>query len=126
MDSDHQRRAIRVATGPAFTLAFTLKGHPFRGLRIMNLSAGGCFVLLERRTARFFLPGEALEDLVLLHPDLPQAPLQATVAYVLGYAPGLEGEGQAGMGLRFEAVAPATRRALEAWVEGATAGPATT
>ena len=124
MDHRTNRQNIRVATGPGFTLSFTLSGHAFREVRIMNLSVGGCFVLLEARKARFFLPGAVLEDLVLGHPDLPKAPLLASVAYVLGYAPGEAPGGEtgdrAGLGLQFLAMNDPTRLALEAWVRAAT------
>ena len=122
MNSLTHRKDLRVATGPGFALSFTLKGHGFHDIRIMNLSAGGCFVLLEARTARFFLPGAVLEDLVLLHPDLPKAPLTAAVTYVLGYAPGGQGGDQVGLGLQFLALDAPTRLALEAWVRASTAG----
>jgi Tfp pilus assembly protein PilZ len=122
MNNQTHRKDIRVATGPGFTLSFTLKGHGFRGIRIMNLSAGGCFILLEARTARFFLPGAVLEDLVLLHPDLPKAPLTAAVAYVLGYTPGGGSSDQVGLGLQFLALDAPTRLALEAWVRASAAG----
>lgn len=125
MTSHANRRDIRVATGPGFAISFTIKGHGFRGIRIMNLSVGGCFALLEARTARFFLPGAVLEDLVLHHPELPGGPIVATVAYVLGYtpggAPGWDGADQVGMGLQFLAMDAPTRLALEAWVGAATA-----
>jgi len=125
MNDQAHRKDIRVATGPGFAISFTLNGHGFRDIRILNLSAGGCFALLDARKARFFLPGAVLEDLVLLHPALPKGPLTAAVAYVLGYAStgadAGEGSDQAGLGLQFLAVDAPTRLALEAWVEASTA-----
>lgn len=121
MTSHSNRKDIRVATGPGFAISFRISGHGFRDIRIMNLSVGGCFALLDARTARFFLPGATLEDLVLHHPDLPEGPIIATVAYVLGYSPGGEGGDQVGMGLQFLGMEASTRLALEAWVGAATA-----
>ena len=126
MNSHANRRDTRVVTGPEFTISFTLKGHAFQDIRIMNLSVGGCFALLGSRTARFFLPGATLDGLVLLHPDLPKDPISAAVAYVLGYSVGGEATDQVGMGLKFQPMDAPTRQALAAWVEAAiAAGQAT-
>ncbi|WP_257310976.1 PilZ domain-containing protein [Geothrix fuzhouensis] len=124
MNSHGNRRDTRVVTGPEFTIAFTLQGHAFQDIRIMNLSVGGCFALLGGRTARFFLPGATLDGLVLLHPDLPKGPIRAAVAYVLGYSTSGEATDQVGMGLQFLSLDAATRAALEAWLAIATAGQA--
>ncbi|WP_257306779.1 PilZ domain-containing protein [Geothrix campi] len=120
MNNHANRRDARIVTGPEFEISFTLKGHDFRDIRIMNLSVGGCFVLLGGRTARFFMPGATLDGLLLLHPELPKGPITATVAYVLGYASG-EAADQVGMGLRFEAMDAPTHQALESWVGAAAA-----
>ncbi len=124
MTSHASRRDARFLTGPEFTIAFTLQGQGFQDIRMMNLSVGGCFALLGGRMARFFLPGATLEGLVLLHPDLPKGPIRAGVAYVLGYSSAGEGTDQVGMGLQFLSMDATTRAALEAWLEGATAGQA--
>ncbi len=118
-DQDH-RRETRVVTGPEFTISFSLNGYDFREVRIMNLSVGGCFALVLGRTARFFLPGTTLDDLVLCHPDLPKHPITATVAYMLGYSASGQTEEQVGMGLQFQSLPPAAREALGAWVARAT------
>lgn len=126
MHNHAKRRNTRVITGPEFAISFTLKGHDFRDIRIMNLSMGGCFALLGARTARFFLPGATLDDLKVLHPELPLGPITATVAYVLGYGPGGEATDQVGMGLQFLSMDAPSRRALETWMEkAAAAGQAT-
>ena len=121
MNSHDHRRETRVVTGPEFTISFSLNGYDFREVRIMNLSVGGCFALVGARTARFFLPGVTLDDLVFLHPDLPQGSIRAAVTYVLGYAFGGEATDQVGMGLQFLSVDASTRQALEAWVDAAAA-----
>jgi len=121
MTSHAHPRDTRVITGPEFAISFTLNGHDFRDIRIMNLSVGGCFALLGAHTARFFLPGATLDGLVLLAPELPKGPIIATVAYLLGYFAGAEATDQVGMGLQFLSMDAATRQALEAWVEKATA-----
>jgi len=119
-DHDH-RRATRVITGPEFAISFTLKGHDFHDVRIMNLSVGGCLALLGGRTARFFLPGATLDNLVFLHPDLPKASLSATVTYLLGYSSTEAAADQVGMGLQFLSLDAPIRQALETWVGAATA-----
>jgi len=124
--NDHTKpRDTRIVTGPEFAISFTLQGHDFRDVRIMNLSVGGCFALVGARTARFFLPGVTLDNLVFLHPDLPRGSIRAAVTYVLGYALGGEATDQVGMGLQFLSVDAPTRQALETWV-GAAASPGRT
>jgi hypothetical protein len=126
MNSHANRRDTRVVTGPGFTISFTLKGHAFQDIRIMNLSVGGCFALLGGRTARFFLPGATLDGLVFHHPELPRASITATVAYVLGYAVGGEATDQVGLGLKFQSMDAPTGQALGTWVQAAiAAGQAT-
>ena len=120
MNTHDHRRDTRIVTGPEFTISFTLNGHDFREVRIMNLSVGGCLVLLGGRTARFFMPGANLDNLVLLNPALPSTPIRATVTYVLGYSPTDEVTDQVAMGLQFQALDAPTRQALETWVGAAT------
>jgi hypothetical protein len=116
-----RRDTSRILVGPEFAVSFTLKGHGFRDIRIMNLSVGGCFALVGTRNAHFFMRGAALEDLAIHHPDLPRDPIIATVAYVLGGRPGGESLDMMGVGLNFLCMEASTRRALETWVEAARA-----
>lgn len=116
-----RRDTSRILVGTGFTISFTLKGHLFRGVRITNLSVGGCFALVGARHAHCFMRGAALEDLALHHPDLPRDPIIATVAFVLGGRPGGDVTDMMGVGLNFLCMEGSTRQALEAWVGAASA-----
>lgn len=114
-----RRDTRRILVGPEFAISFTLKGHAFQDVRITNLSVGGCFALLGTRDGRLFMRGGALENLVLLHPELPKDPIIATVSYVLGGRPGGDATDMVGVGLQFLCMEASTREALEIWVKGA-------
>lgn len=122
MSSQADRRDTRrVIVGPEFGIAFTLKGHPYREVRITNLSAGGCFALVSARDARLFERGAVLEDLVLEHPELPKAPILATVSYVLGGRTGAQPLDLVGVGIQFLGMQEAARLGLDAWIDAASA-----
>lgn len=114
-----RRDTRRIAVGPEFGISFELKGHSYRDVRITNLSAGGCFAMVGARDARLFERGAVLEDLVLLHPELPKAPILASVSYVLGGRTGADPLGMVGIGIQFLGMEPAARATLGAWVDAA-------
>ena len=111
----------RVVVGPEFTISFTLKGHTYQDVRISNLSVRGCFALVGVREARLFERGAALENLVLMHPELPKAPIIAAVSYVLGGRPSADPLEMVGIGIQFLSLDETAQGALDAWVEVATA-----
>jgi hypothetical protein len=116
-----RRDTRRVLLGPEFTISFTLKGHTYTGVRLTNLSVGGCFALVGARDARLFERSSVLENLVLLHPELPKAPIIAAVSYVLGGRPGNEALEFVGVGIQFLGMDDEAQRTLGTWVEAATA-----
>ena len=116
-----RRDTRRIIVGPEFGIAFTLKGHAYKDVRITNLSAGGCFALVGARDARLFERGAVLEGLVLLPPELPKSPIIAAVSYVLGGRPGADPMEMVGIGIQFLGVDDATQAALLTWVDAATA-----
>ena len=71
-------------------------------MRITNLSAGGCFALVGARDARLFERGVVLDNLVLLHPELPKAPIIAAVSYVLGAPSTTDPMEMVGIGIQFQ------------------------
>ena len=114
-----RRDTRRIIVGPEFSISFTLKGHGYQDVRITNLSVGGCFVLVGARDARLFERGVVLENLVLMHPELPKAPIIAAVSYVLGGRPGADPLEMVGIGVQFLGVDDETQRALDVWVSAA-------
>ncbi len=114
-----QRDARRIILGPDFGISFTLKGHVFGKVGITNISTGGCSALIEQQEAWLFERGAVLEDLQLLHPDLPKTPILGEVCHVLGCRPGDEGTWQVGVGIHFLNVDCPFQKGLDAWVSGA-------
>jgi hypothetical protein len=116
-----RRDTRRIIVGPEFGISFTLKGHSYQDVRITNLSTGGCFALVGARDARLFERGAVLENLILLHTELPKAPFMAAVSYVLGGRPGAQPMEMVGIGIQFLGVAEAAQEALDTWVDAASA-----
>jgi hypothetical protein len=116
-----RRDTRRVLLGPEFTISFTLKGHDYAEVRLTNLSVGGCFALVGARDARLFERAAVLENLVLLHPELPKSPIIAAVSYVLGGRPGSEPMEFVGVGIQFLSMDDEAQRTLDTWVEAASA-----
>ena len=114
-----RRDTRRIIVGPEFAIAFTLKGHNYRDVRITNISTGGCFALVGARDGRLFERGAVLEGMVLLHPELPKAPIMATVSYVLGARSGPDPMEMIGIGIQFLGVPDAAQKALDTWVDAA-------
>jgi len=116
-----RRDTRRVIVGPEFGISFTLKGHAYTEVRITNLSLGGCFALVGARDARLFERSAVLENLVLMHPELPKAPIIAAVSYVLGGRPGHDPMEFVGVGIQFLGMDDAAQQVLDTWVDAATA-----
>jgi hypothetical protein len=114
-----RRDTRRIIVGPEFGISFTLKGHAYQDVRLTNLSAGGCFALVGARDARLFERGAALENLVLMHPELPKTPIIAAVSYVLGGRTAADPMEMVGIGVQFLGMDDATQEALEIWVSAA-------
>jgi hypothetical protein len=115
-----RRDTRRIIVGSEFGISFTLKGHGYQDIRITNLSTGGCFALVGVRDARLFERGVVLESLMLLHPELPKAPIIAVVSYVLGGGrPTGEPMERVGIGIQFLGMDDAAQWALNTWVDAA-------
>ena len=124
MSTYSDRRDTRhIIVGPEFGISFTLKGHGYQDVRITNLSVGGCFALVGARDARLFERGAVLENMVLMHPELPKAPIIAAVSYVLGGRPSADPLEMVGIGIQFLSVDDDTQRALDVWVTAASVAP---
>jgi c-di-GMP-binding flagellar brake protein YcgR len=89
MDIGERRREQRLNTAPgAYQVSFRLNDRQITRARLVNLSASGCGLEIQMTDAAALDLGVTLEDLFLLHPDLPCVPLQATVVRLLGKVPG--------------------------------------
>ncbi len=87
----NRRDAHRIILGPNFGISFTLKGQVFGEVGITNISAGGCFALIEKRDAGLFERGAVLENLLLHHPELPKTPSSRRCAMCRGADPAPNG-----------------------------------
>ncbi|GLH75016.1 hypothetical protein GETHLI_35190 [Geothrix limicola] len=119
-----RRDTRRIIVGPEFGISFILKGHAYQDVRITNLSSGGCFALVGARDARLFERGAVLEGLVLMHAELPKAPIIAAVSYVLGGRPSADPMEMVGIGIQFLGVDDTTQAAIDTWIDAATASQA--
>lgn len=112
-----RRDARRLFLGPEHTIRFLIKGHPFREVRITNVSLGGCFAMVSQRDRKLFAQGAILEQLGFDHPDLPDGPITAQVRFAIG-APTEEPDLDfLGVGISFVVLAPEIRDRLAVFLE---------
>ncbi|HEX7597078.1 MAG TPA: hypothetical protein VF518_02625, partial [Polyangia bacterium] len=114
-----RRDTQRILVGPEFGISFKLKGHDYQDVRITNLSPGGCFAMVGARDARLFERGVVLDNLTLMHPDLPKAPIIAAVSYVMGVPSTADPMEMVGIGVQFQGMDDDAQKALNAWVSAA-------
>jgi hypothetical protein len=105
-----RRSTDRASLGPDYTLRFVIKGHPFQGVRLANLSKGGCFILVPRASVSLFQAGALLEQLRFDGEGLPEALLTGAVAYA--FAPNAR-LAVVGVGIHFVQLPDEVRSALE-------------
>ncbi len=117
MDSSDERRdGRRLFLGPEHSIHFLVKGHPFRQVRITNVSLGGCFAMVGLRDQGLFAPETILEQLGFEHPDLPQGSITAQVRYAIGAQTGQPGLEFMGIGIGFTTMPPEAREGLAAFL----------
>ncbi len=117
LPSTERRDARRLFLGPEHTIRFLIKGHPFREVRITNLSLGGCFAMVSQRNRELFAQGAILEQLGFEHPDLPEGPITAQVRFAIE-APAEEPDlAFLGIGISFVVLAPEIREHLAVFLE---------
>ena len=114
MTTTERRDTRRIILGADATARFSLGGHAFQGIRITNISCGGCFLMVGKRDERLFKKDALLEQLVVEHPELPQAPVTGQVVYALGTGAG--GMDFIGIGVHFISRSPEAAQGLNAFV----------
>ncbi len=114
-----RRVGERISLGPEYTLRFVVKGHPFQGVRMANLSCGGCFLLVPRASAALFRTGTLLEQVRFEGEGLPDAQITANVAYA--FAPNAR-LAVVGVGVHFVQLSAAVERAIQDFVSRRTDG----
>lgn len=77
------RQHPRLEVGPEQTAAFAVGKMTFDGVRITNLSAKGCFLVIENQWGPLFYEGAILFDFRLEHADLPSIRISAKIMRVV-------------------------------------------
>ena len=117
MDISERRRDQRLSiTDSSYQVSFRLNDRQIAGARLVNLSASGCGLEVQMADTAALDLGGTLEDLFLLHPDLPCVPLQATVMRLLGKVPG-KTSGYVLAGAEFTQITPFIQGLIRAHVE---------
>ena len=84
-----RRRYTRMSTsGGPYEVSFQIHDRLVTAARLANISAGGCGLEIQMVDAWDLDTGSVLENLCIIHPDLPCVPLQGTVVRLLGKVPG--------------------------------------
>lgn len=114
--ANNHRRFPRVNVDEDHTARFVVGDRSVHGIVITNLSAGGCCVKVPSDLGELMAKGTSVSMLVIVHPGIPNVPLQATVCWLLGQ----QGGGSGGfnlVGLEFVNPNPKFQRTLAEYVE---------
>jgi c-di-GMP-binding flagellar brake protein YcgR len=96
-------------------VAFQIHDRLVTGARLANISAGGCGLEIQMVDAWDLDTGAVLDNLCILHPDLPCVPLQGTVVRLLGKVPG-KTSGYVLAGVEFSLITPFIQDLIEGHV----------
>lgn len=80
---DQVRKYRRISVGPDHTIQFSLGPLELKGVRITNLSAEGCFAVVQDNLGDLLREGVQLRDLCLGHEDLPYTRVPARVVHIV-------------------------------------------
>jgi len=112
-----RRREFRLSTaGGEYRVSFHFRGRHVAQARLANLSAGGCGLEIQMADAWDLEPGAELDELFLLHPDLPCVPLRGVVVRMLGKVPG-KTSGYVLAGVEFTLMTPFVRQLIRDHVD---------
>lgn len=116
-EGQERRRFTRMSTsGGPYQVVFHLHDRMVAGARLANISAGGCGLEVQMVDAWDLDTGSVLENLCILHPDLPCVPLRGTVVRLLGKVPG-KTSGYLLAGIEFTMITPFVQALIEGHVE---------
>jgi c-di-GMP-binding flagellar brake protein YcgR len=99
-----------------YRVSFRFRDRHVTNARLVNLSAGGCGLEIQMAEAREMDTGSVLEELFVLHQDLPCLPLEGTVVRLLGKVPGKTG-GYVLAGVEFSLITPFVKGLIRDHVE---------
>lgn len=107
-----KRRYPRLSTtAGGYGVRFRTKDIDILDANLANLSAGGCGLEVQLHEAAHLDVGDAIEFLVLDHPDLPLVPLTATILRMLGKVAG-KTTGYVLIGVEFQDITPFVRELI--------------
>ena len=109
------RQYRRISVGPDHTVQFSLAGKAFSNIRITNLSAQGCFVVIENNWGNLFNEGAILDGFALEHNDLPPNQILAKIVRVIPRLTEIS-EDDLGLGVMFLTQTPAYMEWIDAFV----------
>jgi len=111
MEQDKRRYPRLSTTSGEYGVRFRTKGTDILDGQLANLSAGGCGLEVPLQESAHLEVGDAIEFLVLDHPDLPFVPLTATILRMLGKVAG-KTTGYVLIGLEFQDITPFVRELI--------------
>ncbi len=110
-EQDHRRYPRLSTTGGEYRVRFRTKDVDILDANLANLSAGGCGLEVQLHEAAHLDAGDAIEFLVLDHPDLPFVPLTATILRMLGKVAG-KTTGYVLVGIEYRDITPFIRELI--------------
>lgn len=112
-----RRRFTRLSTsGGPYEVSFSVQDRRVSTARLANLSAGGCGLEIQMVDAWDLDAGSVLDNLCILHEDLPAVPLQGILVRVLGKVPG-KTSGYVLAGVEFSVITPFVQGLINGHVE---------
>lgn len=121
-EEQNRRRFTRLSTnGIGYEVSFHFQDRLVNSARLANLSAGGCGLQIQMTDAWDLDTGAVLDNLCIIHPNLPCVPLQATVVRILGKVPG-KTSGYLLAGVEFTMVTPFIMDLIHDHVESCSGG----
>ena len=117
---DARRQYRRVRVGRDHVASFGVGGHYAEQVALVDLSAGGCFLLLPKTFSGRVREGAILVDFTLDHDALPALPVSGRVLRLVPDPPGAPGH--IGLGVIFMSTSPRFTEWIDAYVEEVHAG----
>jgi c-di-GMP-binding flagellar brake protein YcgR len=103
-------------SGGPYEVSFRIHDRLVTTARLANISAGGCGLEIQMVDAWDLDSGSVVDNLCLVHPDLPCVPLQGTVVRLLGKVAG-KTSGYVLAGVEFSLITPFIQDLIQGHVE---------
>ena len=120
-ESERRREARLSTQGGAYQVGFRYRDRRITTARLANLSAGGCGLEIQIADAWEMDTGSVLDDFLIIHPDIPCVPLEATIMRMLGKVSG-KTSGYALAGVEFTMITPFVKELIREHVTALTEG----